>query len=89
MTESINELIAKISAFANKEPYIAGGIAIVYLFFMFRKPKKTIGLTGLAVLLVVVALWFATMFEGRNKNTRMKKYEKNRIEQIDKSATEL
>jgi len=86
MTENIQNLINDLIAQANQYPYIAAGIGLLYLILLYKKPKSIISITLLAVTGLVVGLWFKSMFESRNDTDKWKKYEKPRIEQIDKSA---
>lgn len=78
MEKHILDLFAQLKNWVIDNQYIAGGIAIIYLFFLFRRTKKTLVVTFFGSILLIFGTWFWGMNKHKDENKNWKRYNKDR-----------
>ncbi len=69
-------------------PEISAVVGLIFLIFLWKKPKFIFGLSFLLFLGLTVWFWFTSSFENRNKNKKFQRYENSKIESRVKESIE-
>ena len=85
MNAELQNTFNQLRNLVSQYPYISVGIALVYLLFLIKRTKGTIALTLLAIIGLVVGIWFKQMFTNKDKNSNWIRYNNKRLETYEKS----
>ena len=80
MKQKWQMLFFDIQKIALMNSEIFAGLGILLLILIWKKPKLMISLAFMSALGISIWFWFTSSYDGRNKNKKFQRYEKDQVE---------